>query len=99
MDTKQFHRRVWAMVLLLAMMITVMGATLYDLQINNGKDLYEQTQVKIAETQTIESARGEILDRNGQVLVSNRVIYQVTLDTEAMGENRNDVIQIGRAHV
>ena len=68
MDTKQFHRRVWAMVLLLAMMITVMGATLYDLQINNGKDLYEQTQVKIAETQTIESARGEILDRNGQVL-------------------------------
>ena len=92
MDTKQFHRRVWAMVLLLAMMITVMGATLYDLQINNGKDLYEQTQVKIAETQTIESARGEILDRNGQVLVSNRVIYQVTLDTEAMGENRNDVI-------
>ena len=92
MNTKQFHRRVWAMVLLLAMMITVMGATLYDLQINNGKDLYEQTQVKIAETQTIESARGEILDRNGQVLVSNRVIYQVTLDTEAMGENRNDVI-------
>ena len=92
MDTKQFHRRVWAMVLLLAMMITIMGATLYDLQINNGKDLYEQTQVKIAETQTIESARGEILDRNGQVLVSNRVIYQVTLDTEAMGENRNDVI-------
>ena len=53
MDTKQFHRRVWAMVLLLAMMITIMGATLYDLQINNGKDLYEQTQVKIAETQTI----------------------------------------------
>ena len=36
MNTKQFHRRMWAMVLLLALMITGMGAALYDLQINNG---------------------------------------------------------------
>lgn len=92
MDTKQFHRRVWAMILLLSMMITVMGATLYDLQINNGKELYEQTQVKIAEKQTMEPARGEILDRNGQVLVSNKVVYQVTLDTSLMGKRRNDII-------
>ena len=25
MDTKQFHRRVWAVVLLLSMMVTIMG--------------------------------------------------------------------------
>ena len=37
MNTKQFHRRVWAMVLLLALMVTGMGAALYDLQINNGE--------------------------------------------------------------
>lgn len=92
METKQFHRRVWALLLLLSMMITIMGATLYDLQINNGADLYAQTQFKIAETQTMEPARGEILDRNGQVLVSNRVIYQVTLDTSLMGENRNSIL-------
>ena len=36
MNIKQFHRRVWAMALLLALMVTAMGATLYDLQINNG---------------------------------------------------------------
>ena len=37
MNTKQFHRRTWAIVLLLALMVTAMGATLYDLQINNGE--------------------------------------------------------------
>ena len=37
MDSKQFHRRVWALVLLLAVIVTSMGATLYDLQINNGQ--------------------------------------------------------------
>ena len=43
MNTKQFHRRVWAIVLLLALMITGMGATLYDLQINNGEAYYQRT--------------------------------------------------------
>ena len=69
MNIKQFHRRVWAMALLLALMVTAMGATLYDLQINNGDVYLEKTQLKIAETQTVEASRGQILDRNGQVLV------------------------------
>ena len=92
MDSKQFHRRVWALVLLLAVIVTSMGATLYDLQINNGQSYYEATQKKIAESQTVGAARGQILDRNGQVLVSNRVIYQVRLDTSVMDEARNDII-------
>ena len=94
MDSKQFHRRVWAMVLLLALMVTGMGATLYDLQINNGDSYYKQTQRKIPETQTVQSARGQILDRNGQVLVSNRVIYEVTLNTKLMGKERSDVSNV-----
>ncbi len=94
MKTKQFHRRVWAMVVLLALMVTGMGAALYDLQINNGEEYYKKTQYTIAETQTVESGRGQILDRNGQVLVSNKVIYQVTLDTSLMKtvEERNNTI-------
>lgn len=79
-------------VVLLAMMLTTMGVVLYDVQINNGEDYYRQSQYKIAETETVESARGQILDRNGQVLVSNQVIYQVTLDTSLMGEHRNDIL-------
>ena len=103
MEPKQFHRRALAVAVLLALMVTGMGATLYDLQINNGADYYEQSQRRVAETQTVESARGQILDRNGQVLVSNRVVYQVTLDTSLMkdeedapapaaGSRRNDTI-------
>lgn len=100
MNTKQFHRRVWAMVLLLALMITGTGAALYDLQINNGDEYYAQTQKKIAENQAVPAARGQILDRNGQVLVSNKVVYQVTLDLKLMGDDRNaillDLVNIAR---
>ena len=94
MDPKQFRRRALAVAVLLALMVAGMGATLYDLQINNGADYYEQSQRRVAETQTVESARGQILDRNGQVLVSNRVVYQVTLDTSRMGSasKRNQIL-------
>lgn len=86
MNTKQFHRRVWAIVLLLALMVTGMGAALYDLQINNGESYSRLTEKKIAETQSVPAARGNLYDRNGQVLVSNRVIYEVTLDAGLMKE-------------
>lgn len=86
MNTKQFHRRVWAIVLLLALMVTGMGSALYDLQINNGESYSRLTEKKIAETQSVPAARGNLYDRNGQVLVSNRVIYEVTLDAGLMKE-------------
>ena len=86
MDTKQFRRRVLAVVVALSLVFLSLGATLYDLQINNGETYYNQSQYKIAETQTVEAARGQILDRNGRVLVSNRAVYQVTLDLNHMEE-------------
>ena len=92
MDPKQFQRRALVMVLLLALMLTGMGATLYDLQINNGKEYFRQAQNKIAEQETVEAARGQVLDRNGQVLVSNKVVYQVSLDTSSMKDDRNRIL-------
>ncbi len=94
MDSKQFHRRVWAVVVLLALMLTGMGSALYDLQINQGAELFESSQHNISETLTTEAARGQLLDRNGQILVTNRVVYQVTLDLSLMGDSqeRNDAL-------
>ena len=74
MEPKQFKRRILAVALLLAIMLTGMGATLYDLQVVHGQDYFEQSQRKISETETVEAARGQILDRNGRVLVSNEVV-------------------------
>ncbi|MGE4275584.1 MAG: penicillin-binding transpeptidase domain-containing protein [Lawsonibacter sp.] len=88
------------MVVLLAIVLTNMGTSLYDLQINNGEEYYRQSKYKIAETQIVEAGRGQILDRNGRVLVSDKAVYQVTLNTSLMGDNRNatllSLIQVAR---
>ena len=103
MDSKQFRRRVLAVVVILALVMCSLGATLYDLQVNQGEKYYSQSQYKITETQTVEAARGQILDRNGRVLVSDKAVYQVKLNTSLMGKapQRNDAIlsllQVARA--
>lgn len=76
----------------MALILTGMGSALYDLQITNGEDYYQQSQRKIAETEVVEAARGLILDRNGRVLVSNEVIYQIKLNGSQMKDQRNQIL-------
>lgn len=100
MDSKQFHRRVWGVVLVLCLLLTSLGSVLYEAQMIDGSYYLSQSKWKIASTETVEAARGALLDRYGRVLVSNRVIYQVTLNTTTMGDRRNQIlmelIQISR---
>ena len=83
-----------AVVVLMALLLTGLGSVLYDLQINNGEAYRRQSQYKIAETETVEAGRGQILDRNGRVLVSDKAVYQVKLNTALMGKapERNQAI-------
>lgn len=92
MEKKQFHRRGLGMLLLLTVILFGLGSSLYDAQMIHGAEYLARSQNSIAETQTVEAARGDILDRYGRVLVSNRVTYQVALNTDAMEKNRNDIL-------
>lgn len=94
MDGKQFHLRSRLVVAALAAVLLTFAWVLYDLQVVHGSYYLEQSTRKIANTETVQAARGEILDRYGRVLVSNRAGYQVTLDTKLMGnvQGRNDTV-------
>ena len=85
----RFSRRLMAVIAVLVLLMGCMGATMYNLQIVRGDEFFARSQVTIAETETVESDRGDILDRNGRVLVSNQTVYQVVLDTSLMVEQRN----------
>lgn len=55
----------------LALLVIVFVVALYKLQIVDGKAYYEENRNSVASSQTVEAARGSILDRYGRVLVSN----------------------------
>ena len=93
---EEYHVSVRTRVLLgLFFLLTLLFfLTLYQLQIVNGADYAARATRKIARTETVEAARGYVLDRYGRSLVSNRLSYQVRLDTSLMGddENINDIL-------
>lgn len=89
MNHKQFSRRVIGVVVMLAILLTFLCSNLYTIQYTNGADYAEQSVAKVSETETVSASRGNILDRNGKVLVSNQVSYNVTLDLNLLGTGQD----------
>ena len=52
---------------------------LFNLQIINGASYREQAENKIVRTETVSASRGEIYDRNGVLLATNRLTYNLEL--------------------
>jgi len=94
MNSQQFHIRAWSVAALMGTLLLVLSAFLYRTQIVRGEYYAAQSRQKIANIEAVEAGRGDIVDTNGKVLVTNRVSYQVTLNTSRMGdaENRNRIL-------
>ena len=82
------RRRVTVLLVLFCLMLGFFALRLYDLQIvqtggdtDNVKKFYTVTRVK--------AARGDILDRNGNVLVTNRATYDMVFNHYVILSNAN----------
>lgn len=66
---------------------------LFNLQIVHGAEYFAQSQRKLLKYETVEAARGEIVDRNGHPLALSSVSWQLSLDTNLMGNARDETLQ------
>ena len=83
--------RLFAFGVLVVALIALCVATLYKLQIIEGAAYYEESQNNQASNQTVTAARGNILDRYGRVLVSNRECYNLKIsDTRLFSDEVED---------
>ena len=72
--------------LLLAVLL-IYVAVLCDIQINQHDDYLAQSIHSIAQEEPIEASRGVITDRKGRVMVTNRSVYNLLLDTDLLGKD------------
>ena len=86
--------RVIAMAVLFALVMLIYLAFLYNLQIVEGEKYYNQSKEITNTKRAITAARGNILDRYGRVLVSNKECYNLKIDTDKLfaNEDPNSVI-------
>ena len=83
--------RLFAFGALVVTLIALCVVTLYKLQIIEGAAYYEESQNNQASNQTVTAARGNILDRYGRVLVSNRECYNLKIsDTRLFSDEVED---------
>lgn len=67
----------------------VILAALYGLQAVNSADYLEESLNSAYRTETVPAARGDLLDRYGRVLVTNRVSYDLTIQRSRLVTDPN----------
>ena len=88
-DANRF--KVLAAIVILA--VIAIFSRLFYLQIVEGEEYYEKTQNRISSTFSEKAPRGEIMDRYGKPLVTNRVGYSLKLQkSEVTGEKLNNML-------
>ena len=79
--------RVVAMAVLFVLIMVIYLAFLYNLQIVQGEEYYNKSKEITNTKRTVTAARGNILDRYGRVLVSNKECYNLKIDTAKLFKN------------
>ncbi len=75
----------------LALLLVIYVVSLYKLQIIEGNAYYEENRNYTTTTTTVVAARGNILDRYGRVLVTNKSCYNLIIDTNELFPSDNSV--------
>ena len=72
-------KRTTVLVLAFVLMSVVLVRRLFDLQIIQGQDYISKFEARTTKERVIKSTRGNILDRNGDILASNVLSYSLCL--------------------
>lgn len=76
-NERRFFNRYTALMLVMLVVMGLISRTLFDMQIVNGEDFQDQADAYSIKDITEPAPRGEILDREGEVLASNLASYDV----------------------
>ena len=96
---KFFENRILILYIIVGLISVVFIVQLFNLQILNGKEYREQSEKRMLRTETVVASRGEITDRNGIVLASSKLsfdvdLYRVRVTTQEQNEALAKLINI-----
>lgn len=86
-----FRTRVFVVIIIFCILSAVLVGRLFDLQIVNGQQYLDDYTLQIQKTRTTQGTRGNIYDRNGNLLAYNELAYSVTIeDNYSETEDKNE---------
>ncbi len=92
---KRSSARIWIISAIAIVAAVIFIGRLYFLQIVNGAEYLERSAKRTSRTVTVTAPRGEILDRFGRALVTNRMSFSLVFDATTWDKSRREEI-VGR---
>ena len=89
-----FKSRLVVLIALFSILFFVLVQKLFVLQIVKGEDYLENYTLSIRKTKVIQGTRGNIYDRDGELLATNRLAYSVQIEDNGSYENRTEKNEI-----
>lgn len=77
---QMFRSRLFVLLFVFSIMSVILAGRLFYLQIIKGEDYLENYELTIRKTKEIPGTRGNIYDRNGNLLAYNELAYSVTIE-------------------
>lgn len=96
-EGKQLVRRSNILIALFFICLICFSGILYNAQIVNGSTYLAQSNVQVTTTETVETSRGIITDRNGKVLVTNQETYAISFDPDAVPNSGDPAVSRKRS--
>lgn len=84
--------RLFVLILIFSVLFAILVGRLFYLQIVKGEYYLNNYELQIRKTRTIPGTRGNIYDRNGNLLAYNDLAYSVTFEDNITGEDRNKTL-------
>ncbi len=89
-----FKSRLNVLIALFCILTFILVQRLFVLQIVEGEDYLENYTLSIRKVKVIQGTRGNIYDRNGELLATNRISYTVQIEDNGSYENRTQKNEI-----
>ncbi len=83
-----FKSRLFVLILVFCILSAILVERVFVLQIVNGQDYLDNYKLKIKKTKEIQGTRGNIYDRNGEILATNKLAYSVQIEDNGSYEDR-----------
>lgn len=77
---RYFKTRVFVVMTVFCILSAILVGRLFNLQIVKGQQYLDDYKLQIQKTRTIQGTRGNIYDRNGNLLAYNELAYSVTIE-------------------
>ena len=87
--TDPYRRRLIVLLSFLAAVLVFFGMVMFHYQIVNGDSYRAKSVAGTAKREIVETSRGIITDRNGKVLVSNRLSYTLKFSDSSFGGDQD----------